>query len=449
MDPELVRELQSIDPQVLGKRIKRARLAQGLTQSQLASQDVSIAYVSRIEAGQRRPDGRLLDTFAVRLSTTVEEFVLGISRDAVAEMQLALDHAELELASGNGSEALRRAGEALERIGADGMADLLSRARLLKALSLEALGEINEAILDLELLAQGVSRDLLWIRTVIALCRCYRESGDLNRAIDIGRFAMDELESHGLMGLDEAIQIVLTVAAAYFERGDTGHAARMCRSAVEEAERLGSPVARASAYWNASVMESRRGAVEAAIPLAQRALALIKDGQDSRNLARLRSQLGMFQLRLDPPELVDAHHNLELAGRELAWSSASPVDIARNDLAKARADYLSGDDEGASQVADAIYASMREIAPMLAADAKVLVGQIAASSRDIASACEAYQAAVLSLSAVGSDRNAAQLWFELGTLLDEAGDSATALDAFRRAAASTGLTARPSSRQHV
>ena len=51
----------------------------------------------------------------------------------------------------------------------------------------------------------------------------------------------------------------------------------------------------------------------------------------------------------------------------------------------------------------------------------------------------AYREAILLLSGVGADRGAAQIWFELGGLLEGLGDQDGALDAYRRAAASTGL----------
>src|SRR5207302_2015540 len=50
------RALRESDLNELGKRIRERRLACGLTQGQVAGEDISIAYVSRIEAGTRRPD---------------------------------------------------------------------------------------------------------------------------------------------------------------------------------------------------------------------------------------------------------------------------------------------------------------------------------------------------------------------------------------------------------
>ncbi len=79
------------------------------------------------------------------------------------------------------------------------------------------------------------------------------------------------------------------------------------------------------------------------MPLAQRALALFAEGQDGRNLALLRTNLGTLQLQLDPPQLDEAKLNLEQAAEEMRSNSAGVVDIGRNELAQARAHYLGGD----------------------------------------------------------------------------------------------------------
>ena len=57
-----------------------------------------------------------------------------------------------------------------------------------------------------------------------------------------------------------------------------------------------------------------------------------------------------------------------------------------------------------------------------------------------------FQEAVLLLSGVGADRAAAQLWFELAGLFESVGEPGAAMDAYRRAAAATGLVATPSRR---
>jgi tetratricopeptide (TPR) repeat protein len=190
------------------------------------------------------------------------------------------------------------------------------------------------------------------------------------------------------------------------------------------------------------MMEALQGSVSDAIPLAERALALLTEGQDARSLARLRTQLGIMQLRLDPPEVAEAQRNLEQAAQELEWCSAGPVEIARNDLALARAHFLEGDAVTARALSAKACAGVGEAAPIVAADAKSVNGQVFAMEGDLAAAKRSYREAVLLLTGIGADRSAAQLWFELAGLLEDVADFDAARDAYRSAAVSSGLRTR-------
>ncbi|PVG80575.1 hypothetical protein DDE18_22500 [Nocardioides gansuensis] len=193
-------------------------------------------------------------------------------------------------------------------------------------------------------------------------------------------------------------------------------------------------------------MEADRGAIGDAVLLAERALALLGEGRDARNLARLRTQLGTMQLRLDPPEVSEAERNLERAGEELAWSSASPVDVARNDLARARARLITGDLEGAAALSRQVQAAIGDQVPLVRGDALSLTGQVLMAQGDVPGASACFRQAVLAMTGVGADRSAAQQWFELAELLDSVGLADAARDAYRNAAASAGVRARPGSR---
>jgi transcriptional regulator with XRE-family HTH domain len=60
-----------------GERIRKQRLALGRSQREIASVRVGHAYVSRIEAGQRRPSWTALVEIAERLGTTALKLGLG------------------------------------------------------------------------------------------------------------------------------------------------------------------------------------------------------------------------------------------------------------------------------------------------------------------------------------------------------------------------------------
>lgn len=449
MDARQADLLTSIDPLALGRRLRAARVAKGLTQTELAGTSISVGYVSRIESGHRRPNGKVLTELATRLGVPVDQLLVGAAPRELDEIRLALDFAELALESGEPVEAESHSAQALARAESTSLDDMADRAHFLHARALEALGRLDDAILELEALVSHTTSDLVKVRAGVALSRGYRDSGDLTKAIEAGEQILDRLAGTPLEQTDESVQLAVTTAAAYFERGDTGHAVRLCRTAVAKAEALGSSTARASAYWNASLMEANRGAVGDAVSLAQRALALLGEGRDARNLARLRTQLGTMQLRLDPPEVTEAQRNLDMAAEELAWSSASPVDVARNDLARARAHLLTGDLDAAARLTQQVQAALGRQAPLVRGDALSLTGQILMARGDVPRAASYFQEAVLAMTGAGADRSAAQQWFELADLLDSVGLVDASRDAYRNAAASAGVRARPGSRVDV
>jgi transcriptional regulator with XRE-family HTH domain len=448
--------LQEIRPYELGSRLRAARLARGWTQTELAGDLVSVGYVSRLESGHRRPNAEVLEALAQRLGVSTDMLLRGATAPEQDELRLALDFAELSLENGEHAEAEVRAREARDRAVAIVHHELADRATYLVARALESQGNVDDAILELEVLVSGggaIPRDpgaipraglpaIPRITAAIALSRCYRESGDLSLAIEAGERVLAELEGSPLDSADEAVQLSVTVALAYQSRGDTGQAIRICRRAIAKAEKLDSPKARAAAYWNASLFESERGSVAEAIPLAERALALLAEGQDGRNLARLRTALADMQLQLDPPDVDAALALLDLAAEELAASSGGVLDVARNDIARARALLLAGDLVAAHELSVEVHARVAGQSPLAAADAKLIEGQAAAAAGRPDQARAAYSHAVLQLTGVGADRDAADLWFELAGLLEALGDLDAARDAYRSAAASTGLRAR-------
>ncbi|MDF1604151.1 helix-turn-helix domain-containing protein [Nocardioides sp. YIM 152315] len=441
MRDDLLELSRTIDLTALGDRVRSARLRAGLTQAEVAGDTVSVGYVSRIESGQRRPDPQLLETIAEALGVSVDELLVGVSPDRVTELRVELDHAQLALATGSGDQAL----EIVDRILADpaiqSIPDLEREASYLRARVLQLSGDLSGAIIALEDLAETTPHDLSWLAGLTALCHCYRESGELGRAIEVGTQATRFIEDHGLTGLDEAVRLTLSLAAAYVEQGDVDYASRMCRRVIERAEEASSPVAKASAYWNLSIIEAMRGNTQLALPMTRRALAVLEATDDARNIPRLRTELGIQQLLVDPPEPAEALELLTSAALEMEVAGAGPGDLADNHLAQARARFLLGDVAAARAQAAATAEAARTSTPIVAADAYALLGQIAVNDGEQMVARDHFQEAVLLLTGLGADRSAAQLWFELAGLLEGVGDATAALDAYRRAAAATGLVA--------
>src|SRR5438094_4780081 len=84
-------------PESIGERLRRLRLERGFSQRDLSSPGVSYAYISRIEAGARRPSVKALRQLARKLGVSVEYLETGSDLRDVDEPELRLADAELQL----------------------------------------------------------------------------------------------------------------------------------------------------------------------------------------------------------------------------------------------------------------------------------------------------------------------------------------------------------------
>ena len=372
------------------------------------------------------------------MNTTAEAILLGAANRR-AEWRLLLDHAELSLIGGNAARALADATSVVDQTRGIGDAAMTRNADFIRAGALEALGDLDAAIALLEELTSVSELEPRWVKAHIALVRCHREQGALTRAVAVGEGALARIEEIGLGDLTEAIQLRVTIAGAYKELGEVDHAMRLCQRAIFDAERVESPVAKASAYWNASLVASRKGAHDAALESARLALATFELADDIRNLGRLRTQVADLHLRTTPPDAATAKEELAKAARELDWSSATPIDRAEHQLVLGLAQVTLGEYESAQQHLQNAKRLVGEGAPLLCARAATLEGQLACHRGAPQEAGQHYQAAIDWLVAAGADRAAPRVWFELAAQLESLGDKDGSLDAYRNGVAASGL----------
>ena len=440
-------KVKTIDAGLLGRRIRHARQRAGMTQGDAAGTDMSTAYISRIEAGQRRPGADLLIALAERLTCTAEELlapddsVITFDAAVVARVTLELDYADLELRTGSPELTLERVAAVLaesERTTAV-PPELCHQARLLQALAREAVGPRADAIDLFEHIVADDTDVLRLLKAYTALSRCYRDSTDYARAADIGERALAVLGQEQLDSSAEGLQLTVTVASAHFERGDVNHAVRICERALDQAESLDSPEARAAAYWNTSIMESRQGRVDAALPLAEKALSLLEVAEDSRSQTRLRIQLGVLHLQSDPPLPLEALKILDRAEIDGRVSGINEADRARIQMGQARAHFLLGALLEAADILNSILGVETE-SSILGVEARLLQGEIAGVHGRTDEAVAHLRAACEQLAEYDGDHGVAQLWFELGACLDEHGLYREAAQAYRSAGATTGLS---------
>ncbi len=435
-------ELERADAVDLGSRLKAARRAAGLTQPQLVEGFISVTYISRIERGERRPGPDLLEQLCHKLNVSARSIISGFDAIDTRQLELELEYAELSLSTGDADTALTAAVRlaSTQAVAADSA--MLARATLLRADALAALGETTDAVTTYEECLRAHPSGAHWPSAAIALSRLLREVGDLRRSAAVAEGALERLASTELHGGEEAIRLSVTLAATLYELGEVGRSVLLCQQAISSADELGSDRARAAAYWNSSVIEAEAGNIDRALELARTALVLLEGRDDTRSLARLCTQLGEILLRTDPADVDTAIAYLERAAEDYRWGNASEAERLHNQVTLARARYLAGDVASAIETATAVVDTVQDL-PFVSAAAAILLGQTSFAAGRQDEARTHYLRAIHEVTSVGADRQAVQLWFDLASLLDEAGMTADANDAYRRAAASSGYSSRP------
>ena len=426
----------------LGERIRRLRLDLGLSQEQLGEGAVSMSYVSLIESGARVPSTRALAALAARLEVTPEFLLTGTTPDSHAHLRLRLRHAQIAVRSGLASDAEITVNELLAldlpvglRVG--------SMACLGEAL--EAQGRLAEAIAAFTTVlaaSEGPLSPVSWLRVAVSLSRCHRESGDLDRAIEIAESASARAAELGVAGSDADIELRSTLAFGYIERGDLGRAQGLLESALASAEASGSRRARGAALWNLSHVADQRGETALAYEMASSALLLFVEEDDERNLARLRNHLAGILLKTDPPE-VERAAALLLDARSHLSTVGSVVDVAYCDTELARAELLLSNPQRAIEYARSALVALNEDfletarALLVSAEAWHQLGDADASrqARDMATAA---------LERCGASRQAAEAWTALAQQQETTGDLQGALTSFHRATEVMGLSGRRS-----
>src|SRR5213593_2678803 len=84
-------------PESVGERLRRLRLERGLSQRDLSAPGVSYAYISRIEAGARRPSVKALRMLAKKLGVTPGYLETGSDLGDSEARELRLADVELRL----------------------------------------------------------------------------------------------------------------------------------------------------------------------------------------------------------------------------------------------------------------------------------------------------------------------------------------------------------------
>ena len=425
-----------------GEALRALRLARNLTQAQVAGDELSISYISLLESNRRQPSDETVRILARTLGCLPEE-LYGKPVAAAQPAALALRYADLSLESGETETA--RAG--YQQILQDGVEDPMLRLRTTLGLAqaLQREGRLREAV---EMYESCVRSGLVDPAHSVSLaatqgwCRCLFELGELYRAIEVGSRSLEELGQLGAEDSEQSVQLLATVAIAWYELGELRQAENLLSEGLERASRVKSPRARGAIIWNASIVASERGRYLEALELADEALSLFRHGSDPRMLGMLLTTRGYMLLRMDPPRAQEA---VEVLTEAMAMLSIHPDKVqqayALTDLSRAHLEL--GDTDAAISAAERALDLLGPSAHLESGRATVALASAVNAQGDVDRAKQLFTEAATILGTLGASRSAARAWVELATTLVDRGDLGGAVAAFRQGAMALNLVDGP------
>lgn len=326
----------------LGEKVRAARRQLGLSQAQLAGEELTKGFISQLESGLVRPSIRSLQVIAGRLGKPLDHFIE--DEPLAANKRLAFHRVAAETAAElqDWGEVRRNAGIALEQ-----SPDPVERAHILYLLSRaegaarnyertfelvsEALGLVDAAT-DAALVAS-----LLYVRGT-----AYGQLGQLGAATEAFETARDLLERHEVADPRLRARIVASLATAYRRLNRTSKAISAYQDALAAASRGSELTGAARILMGIAATHYDSGELDTAIATYRRALDLFQRVADID--FELNAMQSIATVQFESGDVAGAKPSAERAlSRALEvgnahWAAVAEVILARVALKEDRAE---------------------------------------------------------------------------------------------------------------
>jgi transcriptional regulator with XRE-family HTH domain len=211
---------------------------------------VSYAYISRIEAGARRPSVKALRQLARKLGVSVEYLETGSDLRDVDERELRLADAELKLRLAEDPSAARATiEEILDDAVAAGDTGSALRARIALGLAEAGAGENAAAAQRLEeAIASGLLDPSRRPDVYATLGQCYAALGKPERAVELFEECLGRLEEESPDDTAGQVRFSTYLSYALSDAGDLGRAGEVLEEALGRAEQVADAYTRVRLY---------------------------------------------------------------------------------------------------------------------------------------------------------------------------------------------------------
>ena len=292
-------------PVTLGQRVRQARVARGLTQSELADSRFSKQYVSQIERDQLRPTDATLRWIADRLEVDPQFLATGVDGRELERVESVVARGEASLEARDYAEAITLLAGVAETLPPEAAPDLELRALLAESWARMYIGEMREALPLLtrarELVEDSVFSDVDRAEVLFRLGCCRYRLASVSTALALFNEALDLAERSGIPCDRLRSKIFGWRSRCYRRQRDWEAAREDVERALELAEALDDRRATADAYFLGALVSERRGQWVAARSYAERAKVIYEEIDDRANTGKLLTTLGGLTFLLGKP----------------------------------------------------------------------------------------------------------------------------------------------------
>jgi tetratricopeptide (TPR) repeat protein len=429
----------------LGQRLRRARLARNMTQSEVAQRQFSVSYISAVERGQIRPSLGALEKLADRLDVPLadllkdEETVILPSTTAAERVETSTERPEIEQRLRE-AQILVRQGKAEEAIDALQRMNPQSLTQREQALwhwhvaftnidlgrPEEARREIQEAIPLAEQLGDTELRE----RLRNELGNAFHAMHKYQLALDQYRECLEAIDRGAILDPTFRLNVLYSIGNEAWHLGDFDTAIDYLGQAVQlsqdvlDPERLGAEYSRISATYGGQ-NDTRRARL-----YAIRSLVAYEEAGSRHLTARVYNRLGGAYTQSGQPD--DALTYLR-AAYELADQQRDQQALAEAQRGLASVYLSQGQVAEAAEAARQALDMAETLDDQQRAEALLVQARVLEAQNDADGARQAFERAISLLEQADATQSLSDAYKQFSDFLERRGDSAHALELLKKA----------------